>query len=221
VTNSSRRAVLAAVGASFGLTGCLDDRAGGGSSPTESVDSPTGRDPTRSTSPTPSTTGSETPNTDSPSPTSGTDSAVIDAVDGAWRTDAHDAAGTRYDPDGHLPDAPLRTAWTASHQPKYGDCVVDDGTVAVVDESAVTAFESTTGERLWHRSFDAGAVLNPNLGDDALFVSVDDAVVALDRATGRVRWRRTAPTDVRDLVLADGVLFSAGMDGTLRALVGE
>lgn len=165
----NRRSCLALVAGALGA-GCV-----GSSSP--------GRSPSSSPGPTdpPSTPGT----TSSPSPTA----PELGTVEGSWPLPGFDPAGTRFDPDGHLPDEPPARAWTAEHRTPRGSAgvVVADGTVYVAGGATVRAFEATTGEARWSRSFDVEHVAGPVVAD-AVYVGPDDELHALDPADGTTRW---------------------------------
>jgi outer membrane protein assembly factor BamB len=106
--------------------------------------------------------------------------------------------------------------WETTTTPPVGDIVARDGRAFVTtsgepdDEPTVTAL-ATDGERLWTRA--TGGVTAADA--DTAYV-VDDAIVAVDPATGDPRW--TLDTPPGSVVPADGGLFVLAADGETRTL---
>lgn len=189
MVDRTRRRIVASTAAALVFAGCVTrGPVGDGTGADDSTDSPED-----------SPAGTETA---TPGP------ATIDAVDGAWPTEAFDAAGSRYDPDGRVPATAPGVAWTADRAFDRGSVVVAAETVVVVDETAVTAYNATSGERLWHRDFDARFVDHPCIGEGVVYVGASNGVHALSLTDGTARWHVETPSEVNDLVLADGDLYA-------------
>jgi outer membrane protein assembly factor BamB len=97
-------------------------------------------------------------------------------------------------------------------------------------EGRVTAFDATTGARLWERSITLEAEgTRPafgggvSVGDGRIFVTTGfGIVVAMDPATGAEIWRQRLPTPLRAAPGVDaGRLFVTSQDGQLSALSAE
>jgi len=101
------------------------------------------------------------------------------------------------------------------------DTVGADGDVAFVggydaEGPNLHAVSLADGERRWTDA-GGGTILGAGEG---LVVAGGGRLRGLDAATGEPHWERRPAWDPTGIALADGVLFVAGDDGTVRALIG-
>lgn len=92
----------------------------------------------------------------------------------------------------------------------------------------VYAFEQTTGRLRWKHVCETGIPSDVvPVGVGVCVVTMDLALICLDRATGELRWRfatdgeRPDVRDTQSLAVLDGCVFFAGRDETLYALDGR
>ncbi len=104
------------------------------------------------------------------------------------------------------------------------------------DLRAVRALDPATGKVLWSSDVYGSAWASPVIAADTVYIGVvgvkdylidhRPSIVALDRRTGAIRWRRSEapPADAPmsghagAVAVADDTLFAAGIDGSLIAL---
>lgn len=127
-----------------------------------------------------------------------TDCNVVAVVEGALRA---------VDVDGTL-------AWEVGGD--HGSLATDGETVYTAtgfgDERELQALHATTGELRWTVG---GPIRTPPVvTDDAVYMRLDEHLVALDRDDGEEQWRTAGSLD--DLALADGTLDGTS-EGTLQA----
>ena len=105
--------------------------------------------------------------------------------------------------------------------------VVAGGRVFAMDSNAVvTAFDAARGGRIWQLDTQAEGDRGSNVGGgiavdgDTLYVGTGLAeLLALEAATGKIRWRKTLGTPVRAApTIADGRMFVLTLDNQLQAL---
>ena len=132
---------------------------------------------------------------------------VRDALTSAWRSDIGEGGG-------------FRRKITA--QP-----VVAGGRVFTMDSDAVvTAFDAAGGGRVWRVDTQAEDDRSTNVGGgiavegDTLYAGTGRAeVLALETATGSIRWRKTVGTPVRAApTIAEGRIFVLTLDNQMQAL---
>lgn len=130
-----------------------------------------------------------------------------DTLDIAWRADIGEGGG-------------YRAKITA--QP-----VVVGGRVFTMDSDAVvSAFDVATGGRIWRTETQAEEDRSSNVGGgiavegDTLYAGTGRAeLLALEAATGTIRWRHPVGTPVRAApTIADGRIYVVTMDNQLQAL---
>lgn len=92
-----------------------------------------------------------------------------------------------------------------------------DRTVVVPGEDAVVALSNESGLEQWR--YDAPAAESVAVVDGVVYGSADgDDVFAVDLETGEERWRTPAVPGSNPPVVADGLLYLAGTDGSVVAL---
>ncbi len=132
---------------------------------------------------------------------------VRDALDTAWRSGI--GAGGGY-----------RKKITAQ-------AVVAGGRVFTMDsDGVVTAYDAATGGRVWRTETQGEEDRSTNVGGgiavdgDTLYAGTGRAeVLALETATGKIRWRKAMTTPVRAApTIADGRMFVLTLDNQLQAL---
>ena len=132
---------------------------------------------------------------------------VRDTLDTAWRSGIGEGGG-------------FRRKITA--QP-----VVADGRVFTMDSDAVvTAYDAAKGGRIWRLDTQAKGDRSTNVGGgiavdgDTLYAGTGRAeVLAMETATGTIRWRKTLSAPVRAApTIADGRLFVLTLNNQLQAL---
>lgn len=105
--------------------------------------------------------------------------------------------------------------------------VVAGGRVFTMDSDAVvTAYDVANGGRIWRVETQAEEDRSTNVGGgiamdgDTLYAGTGRAeVLALEAATGKIRWRKPVSTPVRaSPTVADGRIFVLTMDNQLQAL---
>ena len=83
----------------------------------------------------------------------------------------------------------------------------------------VDALDQATGEARWH--FTGGdesqTIGTPTYSDGAVYVNYNGVMHALDAATGEERWSKEF-AGARPATVADGMIFSGGLDGTVYAI---
>ena len=133
-------------------------------------------------------------------------------------------------------------AWTFSYWFSWVESTpaLAGGTIFVgsSDYRRVTAFDAESGRVRWAADVRGMTWGTPALGERTVYAATaaqtfagtvihhEGGVLALDRATGAVRWRYAAPEPAMNslggyagsLALDHGRLFAAGFDGTLIAL---
>ena len=133
--------------------------------------------------------------------------AVGDTLQAAWRVDIGEGGG-------------YRRKITA--QP-----VIAGGRVFTMDSDAVvTAYDVASGAQLWRVDTQAEDDRSTNVGGgiavdgDTLYAGTGRAeVLALEAATGKIRWRKTVSSPVRSApTVAEGRIFVATLDNQLQAL---
>jgi outer membrane protein assembly factor BamB len=126
-------------------------------------------------------------------------------------------------------DALARTSITtsvASLSDIDANAVIDNGQVFAIGQGGrMVALELNTGQRLWEVNI--AGISTPWVAGDWIFVVTDDAkLVAISRASGKVRWINQLPRFEREKarrgqinyqgpVLAGGRLILVGSNGTL------
>ncbi len=149
------------------------------------------------------------------------------ATDGAggWSSVRGDPGNTGFVLDATGPKSPVAVAWTYDRGGRFA--VVDGTAYLATDDGSVHAIDATDGTREWETeistaSGEAAAVAgSPAVADETVFVTTrewDPDVVALDAATGDLRWRENelgyetnqAPVVANGLafVVADKVLYA-------------
>jgi outer membrane protein assembly factor BamB len=106
------------------------------------------------------------------------------------------------------------------------NAVIDNGQVFAIGQGGrMVALELISGQRLWE--VNVAGISTPWVAGDWIFVVTDDAkLIAVARATGKVRWINQLPRFQREKskrgqisyqgpVLAGGRLILAGSNGTL------
>ena len=105
--------------------------------------------------------------------------------------------------------------------------VVAEGRVFTMDSDAVVAaYDVATGGRIWRLDTQAKGDRSTNVGGgiavdgDTLYAGTGRAeVLAMETATGKIRWRKTLAAPVRAApTIADGRLFVLTLDDQLQAL---
>lgn len=122
----------------------------------------------------------------------------------------------------HVPfgGSPTNTVLDAGH-PLVADGVVYAPTAGVTDHSDATegvyALDAASGETVWHYEVpetDFGWTFPPAFGNGLVYVGLlEYGVVALDPATGTVRWETRVPADGPPTVLDGQVVVSIERDG--------
>jgi outer membrane protein assembly factor BamB len=120
--------------------------------------------------------------------------------------------------DGRAPDTGLLQEWPAEGPPLvlsmegagggFSSVSVTDGRLFTMgdheDEQFVIAFDTSTGERLWMTAIGpawedqyGGPRATPTIVDDVAYaIGTEGALVALDVATGEIRWHLSMQTDL-------------------------
>ncbi len=161
---------------------------------------------------------------------------------GFWATPVADAELAFIgDEGGHVHAVRLRDGSPAWHvdtgAPIHGAALLAPGTVTVLNDAGhLVQLDRATGRERWNRAIGGGAVARhlpaatefsydfagpqPTLADATLYVpTADGAVVALDSATGTVRWRTELGGLLRQSVLVAGPrLVVAAWSGRITAL---
>ncbi len=129
---------------------------------------------------------------------------------GDWPMIGRDPQHTGYCP-GFVGDVAPTLAWTVSYPAgsssvnhMRGTAVVGNRLVAAIDYYAygqmlVSGFDTTTGQRVWERGFEAGDATVPTIDQSTVFVanntySTGNRLQAMDLSTGALRW--TSPAQV-------------------------
>lgn len=127
----------------------------------------------------------------------------------------------------------------AAANPNFGGCDHSPSSARVItvpkDEGCVSAwtfygdflpFKSERAGALWETKLDSGVLFGGLVdGGDVLYCAVADddgagtgAVCALEKATGRIRWRSPVVSTIKGaLALADGAVVGADIDGRVYA----
>lgn len=143
--------------------------------------------------------------------------------------------GTATHSGGHIAARPdLARAWSASigsgggeRQRLTAEPVVAGGRVFTMDSDArVSAFDATSGNRLWNASTRAKDDRSTNVGGgiaaagaSVYAVTGRAELVALDAATGAEQWRQPLPAPARSSpTIADGHIYVTTIDETVVAL---
>ncbi len=136
---------------------------------------------------------------------------------------------------GHLQaGTPLSTAWRTDigegggyRRKITGQPVVAGGRVFTMDSDAVvTAYDAAGGGRIWRLDTQAEDDRSSNVGGgiavegDTLYAGTGRAeVLALEAATGSIRWRKPVGTPVRAApTIAEGRIFVLTLDNQMQAL---
>lgn len=84
------------------------------------------------------------------------------------------------------------------------------------DRGEVRAYTAARGERVWSSELNVALGTGPVVGGDLLLLGGDAEVVALDRASGNVRWRSAVSSEVLAEPVRDGnVVVVRTVDGAL------
>ncbi len=101
--------------------------------------------------------------------------------------------------------------------------VVDD-VLCAVSPGWVAGFQLSTGDPIWQLDVDTVEPDTPSVVDRTVFVSGEDrSFLALDAATGKIRWERQLTRDefggvAAGTAVADGTVFVGCADGLVHAL---
>jgi len=167
-----------------------------------------------------------------------------DPQPGDWITYNGDISGNRYSPlkqinTANVTGLKLKWMFPLSYFGLETTPLAADGVLYITGPNEVYALDALNGAALWHysRPPSAGLVGDARLGtnrgvallDDKIFFVTDNAhLLALDRATGKLRWETTMPEDthqpyggtVAPLIVSDLVIAGvAGGDHGLRGFV--
>ena len=122
---------------------------------------------------------------------------VVSVVSGSDDTNAKAAARATVappvtSPTGAIPPTVVPPVWSRTLR-SWAGTIFDDGRVGiVVGDGWVTAVVLTTGTRRWEVPLANVQPLGA-LRDDTVLLATDHAFVALDRATGKIRWQLDTP----------------------------
>ncbi|MFC3737572.1 outer membrane protein assembly factor BamB family protein [Paractinoplanes deccanensis] len=160
---------------------------------------------------------------------------VLALAPGGWDHAGFDAEDSYYNPDesqinaGTIGD--LTQRWSVALREKGGACGGPSaplisggagGSVIATDERGISSYRAMTGRLAWQFDWDdpddsstpsmavSGDVLVAANSDCNSMSDPDGRIVALDLATGRVRWRIASPFPVASFVVDKGVVVVSG-----------
>jgi outer membrane protein assembly factor BamB len=108
----------------------------------------------------------------------------------------------------------VRWQFDAGSRIPYAPAVAD-GVVYANSTEALFAIDAATGTERWHAENEIGGVAEVAVANGLVYVATFGRVSALDASTGAERWQVEAWMSVDPMgpVLADGVLYAAGVGG--------
>jgi len=125
------------------------------------------------------------------------------------------------------PSVTITTVWSrdvgASAGKRYlrlRPAVLGDRVVAAEPDGRVSAYEVTSGEKLWENDTDTPVSGGPGVGDGLAVVgTIDGEVLALNADNGELAWRQRVSSEVLAApAIADGVVVVRTQDGKLVGL---
>lgn len=105
-----------------------------------------------------------------------------------------------------VPLLPAETAWlvTLDRLPSAGGALDESRVYVPLQDGGIVAIDRRNGRRVWHR--DAHTVVPLTVANGRLYVATGDALLAIDPATGDMRWQVSLPTVAAGPALASGDL---------------
>lgn len=147
----------------------------------------------------------------------------------AWPNYGYTADHTRFYPAPERVRPPFRRVWTSGTNSllEFPPVIYGERIFQMADDAVLRAIDKHNGHVLWRRSLGRLSASTPAVTSSTLYATILDAggpgsqgrVVALDSATGAVRWSRLLPSRSESSPLvAAGRVFFGSEDGTVYAL---